>query len=80
MTSSTYTYPNVFSIFASDDTLYNKVKKTLFEFFYLFVASVTAIAIGIFMKRNKEFYYPVLIGLVFGNFIAFRMLLTQCGR
>ena len=34
------------------------------------VIYVVAVYVGAFIKINKEFYYPVIFGLMYGNYLA----------
>ena len=38
---------------------------------------ILAAFIGVYLKRNKEFMTPVIFGLMYGNYISIRSLLSN---
>ena len=43
----------------------------------LFSVFLLAACIGAFIKRNDEFYYPVIFGLVYGNYLSIIWLIEN---
>jgi len=47
----------------------------LIDLFWVIIIYNLAVFIGIFIKKYNTFYYPVIFGLMYGNYMAIRLLL-----
>ena len=43
----------------------------------LFAVYFLAVCIGVIIKRNDMFYYPVIFGLVYGNYLSIMWLIEN---
>jgi len=50
------------------------INDILVELFFVVLVYFLAVYIGAFIKRNNEFYYPVIFGLMYGNYLAISSL------
>lgn len=41
----------------------SNINNILVELFFVVLVYILAVYIGVFIKRNNEFYYPVIFGL-----------------
>jgi hypothetical protein len=48
----------------------SNINNILVELFFVVLVYILAVYIGVFIKRNNEFYYPVIFGLMYGNYLA----------
>jgi hypothetical protein len=57
----------------------SNINPLLIDLFACIIIYILAVFIGAFIKRNKEFYYPVIFGLMYGNYITLRSLIVDNG-
>jgi len=57
----------------------DNVNSILIDLFAGIIIYILAVFIGVFIKRNNEFYSPVIFGLMYGNYIALRSLIVYNG-
>ena len=48
----------------------SNVNNILIELFFAVLVYFLAVYIGAFIKRNNEFYYPVIFSLIYGNYLT----------
>lgn len=54
--------------------MFTNINDILVELFFVVLVYFLAVYIGSFIKRYNEFYYPVIFGLMYGNYLAISSL------
>lgn len=50
----------------------NNINNILLQLFFGVVVYILAVCIGVFIKNNSKFYYPIIFGVLYGNYLLIR--------